>query len=213
MRKLSFYLLFSLLCFTLFSFNSLADINVKYCGNNEKARELALLISSDYEQQRKHLRCNKVLSEVALAKAKLMAEYGLVTHNLGGSPNGQLEKANYQLPEYYGTSFNSNQVEAIAGGYESAERVWSAFKRSAGHRMHLLGEHDFYLEQDEIGVAFVREWETPHVEYWVVYLTKGASQNQVKYSGEGEIPNKSIYILLESDATQATFLPEGAEKD
>jgi uncharacterized protein YkwD len=127
-----------------------------------------------------------------------MAEFGLVMHNLGGSPNSRLREVGYKLPKHYGTRFNSNQVEAIAGGHSSAAAVWDAFKRSESHRTHLLGEHEFYVEQDEIGVAFIKKWESPHVEYWVVYLTKGYQKNQYYSGNSDDIPNKSLFILEQS---------------
>ncbi|WP_246129062.1 CAP domain-containing protein [Colwellia demingiae] len=166
-----------------------------HCGNNEQARLLAQLIIKDGKQNRSTIRCNKLLTEVALSKAKKMLEFGLIAHTLDGSPNDRLRAANYQLPKYYGNDFNSNQVEAIAGGYKDAEEVWSAFKRSEAHRTHLLAEHEFYLEQDEIGVALIKEWNSPHVEYWVIYLAKGLQQDQSKTKHLDDIPNKSLFIM------------------
>ena len=186
-----FYLIISL---TLLPVTVLAN-ELEACGNNEQARALSQLIKKDNEQHRKSMRCNKILTDAAEAKAKKMAEFGLVIHNLGGSPNSLLRTAGYQLPEHYGSEFDSNQVEAIAGGYSDAEDVWRSFKASKAHRTHLLGEHEFYAEQDEIGVAFIKKWESPHVEYWVVYLTKGYEKDQ-SYSGDlSDIPNKSLFIL------------------
>lgn len=116
------------------------------CGNNKQAQLLVKLISTDKEQKRTNIRCNMLLTRAAEAKANKMAEFGYVAHNLGGSPNSRLEEIGYKLPLHYGAEFNSNQVEAIAGGYSDAREVWEAFKRSEGHRTHLLGEHEFYLE-------------------------------------------------------------------
>ncbi|MFT5295659.1 MAG: hypothetical protein ACI9YH_001674 [Colwellia sp.] len=181
----------------LFIFPVLAD-ELDTCGNNEQARLLVKLINEDKDQNRKNIRCNSILTEAAVAKAERMSEFGLVLHNLGGSPNSRLRDIGYKLPEHYGHEFNSNQVEAIAGGYSSAEEVWDAFKRSDSHRTHLLGVHEFYLEQDEIGVAFVKKWESPHVEYWVVYLTKGYQKNQSYSGNSNDIPNKSLFILKQS---------------
>lgn len=169
-----------------------------HCGNNKQAQHLVKLISTDKEQKRSNIRCNILLTKAAEAKANKMAEFGIVIHNLGGSPNSRLEEIGYKLPKYYGVEFNSNQVEAIAGGYSDAEDVWESFKRSQGHRTHLLGEHEFYLEQDEIGVALVKKLGSPHVEYWVVYLTKGYQKNQSYPSDIDNIPNKTLFILSQS---------------
>lgn len=73
----------------------------------------------------------------------------------------------------------------------------------------MLGEHDFYLEQDEIGVGFVSKWESPHVEYWAVYIAKGTQKNEEVYEGKGSIPNKSNFILLKSEEPPFEFKPTG----
>jgi len=192
--KMVKFLIILLLSFSSYSF---ADGDFENCGNNKQARLLAELIIKDKEQQRTVIRCNKLLTDVAQQKAELMVERGLVMHNLGGSPNERLRDANYKLPDYYGGALG-NQVEAIAGGYSDAEEVWDGFKDSFGHRQHLLGEHDFYREQDEIGVAFVKKWQSPHVEYWAVYLTKGFKNNQSNPFANKEVPNKGTLILIES---------------
>lgn len=199
-----FILLLSAITTEVFAANA-ATINP--CGNSPEAIELVKLIQQDKGQQRGSIRCNLTLTKAAEAKAKLMAEYGIVRHNLGGSPNSHLEETGYKLPHYYGKDFSSNQVEAIAGGYTDAKRVWRAFKQSKEHRTHLLGEHEFYIEQDEIGVAFINDYSTPHDEYWVVYLTKGFQPDQV-YQGDIEAaPNKSDMILhFEND--KPVFKPE-----
>jgi uncharacterized protein YkwD len=192
------YFIITLIIFPLSVFANEAN----KCGNNKEARALVSLIKSDKEQKRTSIRCNKILTEAAEAKAKEMSEFGLVVHNLGGSPNSRLRNAHYELPKYYGSDFNSNQVEAIAGGYSNAEKVWSAFKRSKAHKTHLLGNINFYKEQDEIGVAFIKKWESPHVEYWVVYLTKGHEQDQTNAVDFIEIPNKSLFILQQEKPEQ-----------
>lgn len=171
--------------------------DIQRCGNSEEAIELAIAIIQDPAQQRSEIRCNGMLSAIALRKAERMAEQGIVFHNLGGSPNSTLREAGFELPEYYGDAM-SNQVEAIAGGYVSADSVWRAFKNSETHAKHLLGQIPFYQEQDEMGIAFLKDLSAPHVEYWVIYLTKGRIDNQHRYFDE--IPNKGIDIVTEKDA-------------
>lgn len=174
------------------------------CGNTPQAMALARLIITDPAQQRSRIKCNPLLANVAEQKVQSMAEHGLVMHNLDGSPNSRLRDAGFPLPSYYGSAM-SNQVEAIAGGYRDAEQVWRAFKHSKEHRAHLLGELDFYREQDELGVGFYRNVATPHVEYWTVYLTKSAGETQgtlFEY-----IPNKGMDILL-PDAKPEPIQPQ-----
>lgn len=147
------------------------------CGSNELSIELAHLIINDKGQMRKTIRCNPILAKVAGQKAKIMAQNGMVNHDIEGSPNARLEAAGYKLPHKYGTAFG-NQVESIAGGYSNAKSVWEAFKASDGHRSHLLGLIPFFEEQDEIGVGFYKKNDSPHEEYWVVYLAKGITKDQ-----------------------------------
>lgn len=189
----------------LFSSDGLSQKKVsEACGENEPARELARLIIEDKAQQRGNLTCHRRLSELAHQKAKRMQEFGLIQHNLGGSPNAHLINGGYTLPEYYGTNFHANQVEAVAGGFETAAEVWIAFKESQAHRSHLLGEHAFYREQDEIGVGYVREWFSPHVEYWVVYIAKRApiESKGSRRSNDQDLPNKSNLVIRKSKNSQ-----------
>jgi len=167
------FILFTSLTY-VFSSPCLADQTT--CGNTEQARELSLLIANDKGQQRLVLKCNPTLVMLAETKAKDMAERGLVSHFLGGSPNTRIRDAGLTLPDYYGDAM-SNQVEALAGGYTTAEDVWYALKGSTSHRQHLLAELPFYQEQDQIGIAFYKVYSTPHVEYWAIYLTKLADSS------------------------------------
>lgn len=146
--------------------------SLKDCGNSPEARELARLIMQDTSQQRLRLVCNPLLAKVAEIKAREMSEKGMVTHfasNVGA--NTRLRQAGYELPDSY-PSLYENQVEAVAGGFTTAKDVWDEFKVSPVHRTHLLGELPFFRAQDEIGVAYIHSWESPHVEYWAVYIAR-----------------------------------------
>ncbi len=144
------------------------------CGLNEAAQQLALLIIQDPLQQRTRLSCHPLLAEAAAEKAKTMAQKGIVNHYVGGlGANQRLRMIGYQLPPFYSGAIG-NQVEAVAGGYSTAEEVWAAFKASNGHRSHLLGELPFYRQQLHIGVGFHYKWSSPHVEYWTVYIAREA---------------------------------------
>lgn len=142
------------------------------CGENTPSTQLALLIAADPGQQRPEMRCSPTLSRIASQRARELAEEGRISHFTNGlSPNLRLRQSGYPLPPEYPRG-GANQVEAIAGGYGGPEEVWAAFKRSERHRSHLLGEHAFFREQDEIGVGFHRLRDSPHVEYWVVFVAR-----------------------------------------
>ena len=175
--------------------------NTFVCGNTPEVKALASLIFNDPKQTRPSLICNPTLVEVAERKAEDMAERGLVSHFLGGSPNSRLRDAGLTLPDYYGNAM-SNQVEALAGGYRTAKSVWHALKVSKDHRQHLLAEIPFYREQDQIGVAFFKDYRTPHVEYWAVYVTKLLSDEPGNvYS---EIPDKGLDIVTKDGEIRLT---------
>lgn len=144
------------------------------CGESAPATRLALLIASDPGQRRPELRCSPVLSRIASERARELAEEGRISHFTNGlAPNLRLRQSGYPLPRQYPHG-GANQVEAIAGGFAGPEEAWAAFKRSDRHRSHLLGEHEFFKSQDEIGVGFHRLRESPHVEYWVVFVATRA---------------------------------------
>lgn len=201
--------LYSSLCTVLFtamfSNSALAEATTFDCGNSEQAKALANLIATDKNQQRPILVCHPTLVKLAEEKAKDMASRGLVSHFLGGSPNSRIRDAGLVLPDYYGDAM-SNQVEALAGGYINAEDVWYALQTSTSHRQHLLAEVPFYQEQDQIGVGFYKDYSTPHVEYWAVYLTKLESDTDIapedstiklvrKSKKFDEIPDKGLGIV------------------
>ena len=182
--------------------HAVEDVSNDHCGLNKESQQLALMIIKDENQQRNKLVCNRLLAQAAAEKARLMKERGMVAHNLGGSPNNWLSDRGYELPDYYGAAF-SNQVEAVAGGYTTAAAVWRGFKNSKAHREHLLGELPFYQEQDEIGVGFVQDYKSPHDEYWVVYVAKGAVAGQRNpFAGE-KLPNKGDIIMVNMESTSA----------
>lgn len=196
------------------SFTTLADTARFDCGSTPQAKELALRIATDPKQMRTRLVCNPALVKIAEEKAEDMASRGLVSHFLGGSPNTRIRDAGLVLPEYYGDAM-SNQVEALAGGYKDADDVWFAFKTSYSHKIHLLAELPFYQEQDQIGVAFFKDYATPHVEYWAIYLTKlvgvedEISPNKQVYMSKkkkfDDIPDKGLGIITKDG--EVTFKP------
>ena len=141
------------------------------CGLSPEARELAAFIMQDKQQQRQQLHCNASLSIIAAAKAKEMAEQQLVTHFGQGGANRRLRNSGYPLAARY-PSYFSNHVESVAGGNATAEEMWNVFSASTGHRRHLLGEHLFFRQQNEIGVGFAHAPGTEHEYYWVVYIAE-----------------------------------------
>lgn len=142
------------------------------CGRSPQARQLAELIRSHPLQRRLRLSCHPVLAAAAEDKAQEMALRGHVSHIYGVmAPNRRLRQAGYRLPLSYPGMFH-NQVEAVSGGFSTAAEALQAFLDSRPHRTHLLAEHPFYAEQDEIAVGYARNPSTEHVDYWVVFIAR-----------------------------------------
>ncbi|ACV26492.1 CAP domain-containing protein [Kangiella koreensis] len=164
----------------------------KSCGLNDKARELAKLIVTNKDQKRPILQCSALLAEVADKKAKEMAKEGKVSHDgPGGTPDVRLMRAGYplSLPR---SVVGNNHVESVMGGATYAEEVLDYFANSYAHRIHIFGEHPFYLEQFEIGVGHAEEWYSPHIDYWVVYIAK-AERLTIEY-GDREPLKETKYL-------------------
>jgi len=177
--KTSLVTLFFLISVLIFPDQSIAATYTD-CGNNQKSRSLAKMIIHDKRQNRTTLNCNSKLTEIALKKAKEMAMLGRVSHVGLQAANRRLIDEGYPLSKIYPRQLENN-VEAIAGGIFEAAEMWSGFKSSDSHRMHLLAEHEFYLLQNEIGVAYYSDLQAPHIQYWVVYV---AHQQELKtYTG------------------------------
>jgi uncharacterized protein YkwD len=168
--------------YLLFNGSFVMADEVALCGNNAEAAELIASIQKHASQQRTVLECNSKLNEIALIKAKLIIQNQDIWHNAGHmTPNQLLKHHGFKLPQSY--PFFGNQVEALAGGEESAEEALSDFLNSEPHRNLLLGEDEFFKSQDQIGAAFIEDPETDHQFYWVVIIadekTNKLKQNPV----------------------------------
>jgi uncharacterized protein YkwD len=167
MKYLAFLLLLS------FKVNAQEQNNTNYstCGLSQQAIKLATLIIESNNQQRKELHCNSKLAELALVKAKLMAKTNKISHTIEHTTANQLLRNNgIKLPKNYGIF--DNQVESIMGAVKTAQESFDVFMTSAGHKYHLLGEDEFLLSQNQIGVGFYKDESSEHVYHWVVYITE-----------------------------------------
>jgi hypothetical protein len=146
--------------------------SVDACGHSPQARQLAELIRSHPLQRRLRLSCHPLLAAAAADKAEEMAARGHVSHIYGVmAPNRRLRQAGYRLPQSYPGTFH-NQVEAVSGGFSTAAEALQAFLDSRPHRIHLLAEHPFYAEQDEIAVGYARNPDSEHIDYWAVFIAR-----------------------------------------
>jgi hypothetical protein len=137
---------------------------------NAQEEQLAGFLLGSANQEREVFELDPILCAVARAKAKDMGArryYGHVTPE-GFGANYLVEAAGYPLPDNWGDDLDANNVESIAAGYETPTSVWNAWMNSAPHRVHLLGQNDFFRSHDRVGIGFASVPGSPYVEYWVV---------------------------------------------
>lgn len=150
----------------------LASAYISGCsGLKAEEIEMAAEFVTAPGQRRPVTNCNATLSAVARARAQDMANRGYFGHvNPDGiGPDYLIERAGYNLPEFYGVTRSSNHVESIAAGgiYPTANAAWSALLTSPAHRQHLLATEDFFSKQTEFGVGYVYVENTRYQHYWV----------------------------------------------
>lgn len=143
--------------------------NDQACGLTPEAQQLARLVINDIDQHRRKLSCNVLLAEAASIKARDMATSGLISHFGRGGANQRLRDVGYPLSMRYPSQF-ANHVESVSGNSPNAIEAWKTFKASKEHRLHLLGEHPFFRQQNEIGVGHFYSPDSVHEHYWVIYI-------------------------------------------
>jgi uncharacterized protein YkwD len=146
------------------------------CELNAQEQQIAQYMIDHPQQQRPSLTCHPILAQVARERARDMAARHYFSHvNPDGyGPNYLVEEAGYDLPDYYGSAPDANNIESIAGGYGTAEAAWQAWMDSEGHRTHLLGLAAFFAEQVDYGIGYVYDAESDYRHYWVVITAKPA---------------------------------------
>lgn len=164
------------------------------CGESPKAIQLAQLIAQNLNQKRSKIVCNKALSRAAAFKAWNMAEQNKVSHYANNkSANEILRFFKVALPSTY--SVIGNQVEAVSGGYSSAEVTLDYFLSSEDHKNLILGIGELFNEQDQIGVGYYYDRSKKHEDYWVVYTT-ALVDNSLKKKNKRKVIYKNSPITF-----------------
>ncbi|MFN2203984.1 MAG: CAP domain-containing protein [Caldilineaceae bacterium] len=140
------------------------------CALNVQEGLLLEYMRRDEQQQRGRLHCNPILSQVARAHAQDMAQRRYFDHvNPDGSgPNFLVTQAGYKLPDWYPEARDANNLESIGAHFATAEKVWTAWTNSPGHRLHVLGLDSFWAEHTEIGVGYYFDENSEYGAYWVL---------------------------------------------
>lgn len=134
------------------------------CNMNVTSTEVSSLFLNDAGQHRVNARCDTSLVKAAQHRADDMATRGYFSHNdpEGHTPNYWARTLGCRLPDWY--PVEGNQIESIALNYPTAAEAWAAWLSSPGHRVHVLGELDFYAQQIVYGVGVSRSaWGTTYV--------------------------------------------------
>ena len=140
------------------------------CALNAQEQGVAGGLRDHPDQRRITMRCDARLAEVARARAVDMAARGYFGHVTpeGKGANTLVREAGYPLPAYYGQSLGANNVESIAGGFQTVDEVMAGWLASGEHRDHLLGLHSFFASQVDYGIGYAYQAGSPLEHYWVV---------------------------------------------
>ena len=140
------------------------------CDLNDEEAAIFQMMKADPKQGRDEARCNPILAKVARARAKDMATRQYFDHvdPDGHGPNYLVLAAGYRLPDWYDRSERANNIESIGGGFQDAASMWRAWLGSEYHRIHVLGSISFYADQEEVGVGYYYDENSPYGKYWVV---------------------------------------------
>lgn len=147
---------------------------------SSEEKTIADLATASPGQGREFMVCNPILAEQARAKAVDMGTRNYFGHTNpeGVGANKLVRDAGYPLPGYYGSDPDSNNIESLAAGYATAEEAWAGWLSSVGHRVHVLGENDFYAQQVEIGVGYAYVEDSTYKHYWVFFSAYNGNLDQ-----------------------------------
>jgi hypothetical protein len=153
------------------------SLSTAFSAFNSQEQAIANYLVSHPEQRRPFMKADPILSQVARAKAQDMANRGYYSHvnPEGQGPNYLVERAGYDLPDWWGSSISANYVESITAGYADASSSWNQWMGSAPHKNHILAHDSFYADQTSYGVGFASNPGSPYQYYWVIITAPPAS--------------------------------------
>lgn len=120
-------------------------------------------------QERDEIRCHPTLVAAAQWKAEDLAVHDIWGHTAsnGESPNETVRRFGYNLSGDYSDS--GNTCECLAAGMDDPAYALKLLLESENHRRHILGENDFFQDQECAGVGYVRSTKG-FIHYWVVLI-------------------------------------------
>ena len=186
--------------------------NILAVSPNTQEEAIASLMANDWRQKRETVIVDPILSEVARARARDMADRNYFSHvNPDGvGPNYLVERAGYDLPDWWGGSITANNIESIAAGYTTAQEVWNAWLGSPTHRTHLLGENAFYAEQTAAGFGYAYNANSYYKNYWVVLTAPPESASYADFDANGSL---DMIVQNQSTGRKLFWLLSGTSLD
>ena len=122
---------------------------------------------------------NDTLAKVAQAKAVDMATRGYFGHvdPDGNGMNIKIAKAGYSLLSDWTTPRSQNFFESLGAGYRDINDaiknlIIDADTPSLGHRLHLLGQGDFWNNCYDIGIGEAKISGAPYPSYYSFIIAK-----------------------------------------
>ncbi|MCO5945384.1 CAP domain-containing protein [Mucilaginibacter flavidus] len=122
---------------------------------------------------------NDTLAKVAQAKAMDMATRGYFDHvdPDGNGMNIKIAEAGYSLLQSWTTPRSQNYFESLGAGYRDINDaiknlIIDAGTPSLGHRLHLLGQGDFWNNCYDIGIGEARVSGAPYSSYYSFIIAK-----------------------------------------
>ena len=138
------------------------------------AVELYRLIKTDPQQQRDRLIWDADLGRCALLRVVQIRDRGAWagghTDANGRGPNYWLRVWGIQLPDWYDSADDANNVESLRLGPPDPADVRQAFWDSPHHREHVFG-YGFFGGQTRIGIGCCEDWGNPPQQWiWSVLI-------------------------------------------
>lgn len=186
---------------------------------NSQEQQIASMMISNSQQGRPSLTLDPILAGVARARAMDMAKRNYFDHvNPDGvAANYLVRKAGYKLPDWWGTDPKANYIESIAGGFATAQDVWTGWMNSPEHRTHILGLNAFYATETSYGIGYYYDSGSTYKNYWVIITAPPAPAANLAITSPASgttVSGSSVTImgtaLAGSGATQIVYRVENA---
>lgn len=153
----------------LTSLSAIAPASAQVHRLNSDEMATFQILAANAEQQRIGMRLDPILCKVARQRAADMARRNYFAHVNpdGHGANYLVRRAGFTLPAEYNSTPSGNNIESLAMSTGRPREIANLWLKSPAHRMHILGEIDFYKRQTAVGVGMFRSSRPPYYKYYV----------------------------------------------